>query len=190
MKIVLYAKVLLAAILLIATIQAEGQLASVKADKVDPDSSFYSQVFYFHAQTCHLSGTTEYDYLLQLRPDSSFNYIIYSCSYKTGYRTVVKEQYQGRYSKNTDTIKAEFLLYNLSSKEKGNKSRLFQSGQNSPSTISRIQVFYLKTDSIITNSLSLTPILIKSNPVKLKWLETKFNNRQNKDLDDKEIFGL
>ena len=152
-------------------------------------SPFSSRTFHAHVQTCHLAGTIEYDYLIQLRADSTIVWTIYSSNYKTQYKTVIKEMYQGRYSESEGSIKADFFSYKYLSREKGNKSRLFRANQSFPVTTNRVQYFILKSDTLISGN-QLIPSLSKVNPVKFDWLDTKFEGWQNKDLMDNEIFGL
>jgi len=80
------------------------------------------KLFHNHQQLCHLVGTSETDFVIQLFNDSTIKYIIYRTSYLDGYNEISKETHTGKYFQIKDTINTKYFSSSFVSKFRDNTS--------------------------------------------------------------------
>jgi len=152
-------------------------------------SASNTKTFHAHEQSCHFTGTTEYEYLIQLKADSSVTFIVYSTDFRSlPDKILVKEIYKGRYSSNGNTIKATFITYNSLTKKSGDKSKLASTKQGQPNKFNQVILFNL-TEQNLDPLNSYIPKMTKTSPAIYDWLGNKFDLWQSNKIVGPGSFG-
>jgi hypothetical protein len=153
--------------------------------------SLATKVFHKHLQTCHVVGTTEEDFVVELFSDSTIKISIYQSDYRDRYTSILRDNYFGKYILCGDTMKIKYLSINSEVKSKIKKqttNSLYIKPVKSlvfyPTTI------FLFGDNFIQATDQLLPRLSLSTFILANQLDYKFCNWDKRPSNIIEVFGV
>jgi hypothetical protein len=151
------------------------------------------KVFHKHVQTCHYVGTTEEDFVIALYRDSTIKVTKYISNYSDGYRSVLKQEFEGKFVALADTILVEFSKKSATIKKNPGKygsaiyathdNKFYQTPYQYPPN-----KYVLKQNEIISLD-NLLPGLDSTTIVNIVLLDTQFNS-WDKTPDLVKVFGV
>ncbi len=145
-------------------------------------------VFYGHLQTCHYTGTTEEDFVIEVFADFTIKLARYKSSHIDRYNSVQREIFIGTYKITSDTIEVTYGSQRIDFKNRPQKNQTTVADRAKLVVRWPSSVFVLQSNSIVTID-NLFPRLSKSHLSVSSQLELEFNN-WDKIKFGKKIFGV